>query len=171
MNSGQRVPAMQLRELLVKKGVKPSFQRVNILHYIMNSISHPSVDDVYNALYKEIPTLSKTTVYNTLKMFADKGLVSALAISDTEIRYDHAGKRHAHFMCMVCHKIYDIPLESDLLSIEKIHEHEIVQTEISFKGICKSCLKAKSDERSIETRRLSLASLHDAEDTGNAKSF
>ncbi|MFZ5515003.1 MAG: Fur family transcriptional regulator [Candidatus Zhuqueibacterota bacterium] len=151
MNYGQLATTTHLRELLVKKGVKPSFQRVYILQYIMNSIAHPSVDEVYNALYNEIPTLSKTTVYNTLKMFAEKGLVSALTISDTEMRYDHAGTRHAHFMCLVCHRIYDIPLESNLLTIEKIDDHEIVQTEISFKGICKSCLNSKSDERSIET--------------------
>ena len=56
---------------LVKYGIHPSVQRIAIMDYLIKHRTHPTVDEVYTALSDEIPTLSKTTVYNTLKLFAE----------------------------------------------------------------------------------------------------
>ena len=55
-------------KLLKEKDISPSIQRIRVLEYLQNSKNHPTVDNIYNDLIKEIPTLSKTTVYNILKL-------------------------------------------------------------------------------------------------------
>jgi len=50
--------------------IKPSYQRMKIFQYLLDNHVHPTVDTIYKALCPEIPTLSKTTVYNTLNLFS-----------------------------------------------------------------------------------------------------
>ncbi len=54
----------KLRAYLEEEGIQPSYHRLKILEYMMNHRTHPTVDIIYKNLSKEIPTLSKTTVYN-----------------------------------------------------------------------------------------------------------
>ena len=58
----------ELREHLKKEGIQPSYHRLKILEYLQAYRTHPTVDIIYKNLSKEIKTLSKTTVYNTLKL-------------------------------------------------------------------------------------------------------
>lgn len=53
------------RDYLEKCGIKPSLQRIAIVEYLMENRIHPTADDIYHALCIQVPTLSKTTVYNT----------------------------------------------------------------------------------------------------------
>lgn len=46
---------------LVAVGIRPSLQRLAIMDYLLHHPIHPTIDDVYQALCKEVPTLSKTT--------------------------------------------------------------------------------------------------------------
>ena len=50
---------------LVEKGIRPSVQRLAILDYLIKHPTHPNIEDVYKALENKVPTLSRTTVYNT----------------------------------------------------------------------------------------------------------
>ena len=59
----------KLREYLENEGVHPSYHRLKILEYLMNHRTHPTVERIPKEPSKEIPTLSKTTIYNTLKLF------------------------------------------------------------------------------------------------------
>ena len=58
---------------LLEYNIKPSMQRIAIMEYLMEHRTHPSADEIYTALSPSMPTLSKTTVYNTLKLFAEQG--------------------------------------------------------------------------------------------------
>ena len=60
-------------ERLTRHGIRPSAQRVAIMQYIMTHHTHPTVGEIFDELCPLIPTLSKTTVYNTLRMFSEKG--------------------------------------------------------------------------------------------------
>ena len=63
---------MQAKEastVLISHGIKPTLQRIAIMSYILEHRVHPTIEDVYNGLITNFPTLSKTTVYNTLRMF------------------------------------------------------------------------------------------------------
>ena len=129
-----------LKNLLSSKGVKPSFQRLSVLKYLMDKKGHPSVDTIYQSLLPEIPTLSRTTVYNTLNLLTEREVVTALTIDDTEVRYDYIEEPHSHFQCLNCSRIIDIGLNSDIYSIESLDGHKVFEAQINFKGVCKNCL-------------------------------
>ncbi len=143
--SVRSVSTEELKSLLQQKGVKASVQRLSILRYVMENMDHPSVDKIYQRLLPQIPTLSKTTVYNTLKQLTDKGLITALNIDDTEIKYDFIEQPHAHFRCLSCGHIYDVELDSAIYQTQTIDGHQVVSTQINFKGICNNC-KQKTKE-------------------------
>lgn len=58
-----------ITEYLIKNNIRPSFQRIKILEYLANNNNHPTADEIFKDVVKEIPMLSKTTVYSTLTLF------------------------------------------------------------------------------------------------------
>ncbi|MCK9266328.1 transcriptional repressor [bacterium] len=128
-----------IAQLLETKNIQASYHRIKILEYLVNNRIHPTVDNIYSALVKGIPTLSKTTVYNTVKLFVSKKLVMQVTVEDNEARYDYSETPHFHFKCKKCEKLYDIFQESDLLKSNEIDGHRIEEYHIDFKGICSFC--------------------------------
>lgn len=130
-----------LKEELVKRQIKPSHQRVKILEYLREHRFHPTVDEIYQALKGEIPTLSKATVYNTLKAFEDANLVQTIHIEENEARYDINTDYHGHFKCQSCGQVYDFEINVDIDTIEDLKNFQITEKNINFKGFCPKCLK------------------------------
>ena len=141
MNNEKELAMKKLKEYLERKNIHPSYHRLKILKYLMNHKIHPTVDMIYKNLSKEIPTLSKTTVYNTLNLFLRKGIVSGLTIDGSEIRYDYNTKPHVHFICIKCGCVYDIHLKCPVFDKEIIEGHKITEHHIYLKGICSECLE------------------------------
>lgn len=131
--------SLKIAEQLSNSGVKPSIARIHIYNYLLKSKNHPTVDTIYSDLISEIPTLSKTTVYNTLKVFMEANLVKALNLYENEKRYDIIDDNHSHFVCEKCDKIYDIPYkDTDLLPVG-YNDFKIKEKQILLKGICGKC--------------------------------
>lgn len=128
---------------LLDKDIQVSYHRLKILEFLINNRIHPSVDDIYKKLLPEIPTLSKTTVYNTLKIFVDKGLVSIVTTEGDEIRYDYSEETHLHFKCKKCSALYDIFYKCEILKQKEIDGHLIDEHHFYFRGICRNCKKEK----------------------------
>ena len=82
---------------LTEHGIRPSLQRLAILDYLIKHTNHPNVDEVYQAMCHDIPTLSKTTVYNTLRMFADNHVAQMITIDAHRVCYDGNMKPHVQF--------------------------------------------------------------------------
>ena len=99
-----------LRQELKTKNIGLSHQRLKVLEYLTQNRCHPTVDQIYTELQKDIPTLSKTTVYNTLRILAEAGLVKVISIEDKECRFDIDTEDHGHFKCESCGTIFDFPL-------------------------------------------------------------
>lgn len=131
-----------IKTIISSKGVKATFQRIKIMEYLLNNKSHPTVEEIFIALVKQIPTLSKTTIYNTLNLFVEKNIVKTLNFSGVETRYDVVAKSHHHFICKRCRKIYDINVECNFLCDENkvVNGNQIEEVTGYFKGICKKCL-------------------------------
>ncbi len=136
----------EAHEYLVQKGIRPSQQRLAIMRYLLSHRTHPTADDIYVALHKDMPTLSKTTVYNTVELLVKEGALCAINIDERNVRYDVTTDIHAHFRCVRCGKIYDIPLDS--LSVDKqyvladnphLKDFVVHNTQIYHKGICPTC--------------------------------
>ena len=94
--------------LLQEHGIRPSAQRVLVLDYLRSVHSHPSADTIYRALLRDNPGLSRTTVYNTLELFAQKGLALSLDFGEGYQRFDGEVKPHTHFKCEKCGAVSDI---------------------------------------------------------------
>lgn len=94
--------------ILSKAGIRPSVQRVAVYSYLEENKNHPTVETVFAALSPMYPTLSRTTIYNTLKLFEEKKIVQTIQIEDDKLRYDTDMRNHIHFKCMKCGKIFDM---------------------------------------------------------------
>lgn len=94
--------------LLSENGIRPSVQRIAVYEYLCEHPEHPTVDTVYASLSPIYPTLSRTTIYNTLKLLAEHGLVQTIQIEEDKLRYDANVEPHIHFKCTKCGKIIDL---------------------------------------------------------------
>lgn len=132
----------KLKSLLESHGLKPTFQRLTVLEYLQKHHSdHPTAETIHEALLSKIPTLSITTIYNTLSAFLERKIISAETITGTEVRYDFASEPHHHFLCVACGKIYDVKIKCPLGNDEKktVDGHYITEVHGYFKGICREC--------------------------------
>jgi Fur family transcriptional regulator, peroxide stress response regulator len=100
---------MKATEMLRERGIQPSQQRIRIYEALAEVKSHPSADWIHRRLAPEMPTLSRTTVFSTLDLFARKGLAQRLALSGSELRYDAETAPHVHFRCRSCGAVSDLP--------------------------------------------------------------
>ena len=130
-------------EYLKNNGIKPSYQRIKIFQYLVEKKNHPTVDMIYKALCSEIPTLSKTTVYNTLNLFIEKKIVNVIVIEENETRYDSVMGVHGHFKCENCGKIFDVDISNGVVGNKELENFEIKEQHYYFKGICKDCSNNK----------------------------
>ena len=128
------------------RGIRPSQQRIKILEYLKANHCHPTVDQIYTSLQPEIPTLSRTTVYNTLNEFIKNGLVRAISIEETESRYDILVHDHGHFKCDSCGTIYNFNVNIEQLAAGDLKDFQINDRNVYFKGVCPRCLQKISPE-------------------------
>ena len=139
---------MKTYDYLLNFNIKPSVQRLAIMDYLLTHRTHPSIDEIYLALCDDIPTLSKTTVYNTLKLFVEHGAAQMLTIDERNACYDGDISQHAHFLCKQCNKIYDMPAPHEDGQVGRMKEDGFQVDEIRYyyRGICPSC-KQLNDEQ------------------------
>lgn len=135
--------SIDISKYLSDYGVKVSFQRMKIFEYFVKHRNHPTVNDIYEEIVKEIPTLSKTTVYNTLNLFVEKNILDLIIIEENESRYDWAECIHGHFKCECCKGVYDIGIDVNTMKqqIPDLNGFKVNEHHIYFKGICPKCIK------------------------------
>lgn len=126
---------------LITNNIKPSYARIKVMEYLLQKKSHPTADEIFNALVEEIPTLSKTTVYNTLKAFAKANLVKLIITEENENRFDADISEHGHFKCDLCGRVYDFSIDLSPLEFTELEGFKINERNVDFRGICKVCLK------------------------------
>jgi len=134
-------------EILNRKGIKPSYARMRIYEYLCLKRNHPTVEDIYGELVRDIPTLSRTTVYNTLGLFLEKGLLQLVTIEQNELRYDADTACHGHFKCVQCGRVYDFDADPGLLPEGGLEGFEISGKNVYYTGRCKGCME-KGNQRS-----------------------
>ena len=130
------------KEHLEKFGIRPSIQRVAVMSYLLNNRTHPTVDEIYSALLSTIPTLSRTTVYNTLKLLHDHGAVLVLSIDNSTTHYDGYTHPHAHFFCSECGRVFDVEMDDTEFVVRNRPQNAALITDeaLYYKGVCTECL-------------------------------
>jgi Fe2+ or Zn2+ uptake regulation protein len=124
---------------LKNHGIQPSYQRLKIFEYLLSNHTHPTADNIYQALKPQIPSLSKTTIYNTMKLFVESGIANAITIDEGETRYDAEMVIHGHFKCVTCGDVFDFETEMPEIKSEKIKDFNVEEYHIYFKGSCNKC--------------------------------
>jgi Fur family iron response transcriptional regulator len=123
---------MDLIATLHAHDIQPSVQRVAVARYVLQTHEHPSADVVWTRVKAELPVISRATVYNTLHLFAEKGLVRELALAENCVVFDPKMEPHHHFVDDDTGAISDIPWEAlrvkgvDALAGFTVREHQVV---------------------------------------------
>ncbi|WP_059048930.1 Fur family transcriptional regulator [Paenibacillus senegalimassiliensis] len=127
---------------LKSNGVRITPQRHAILAYLMESMSHPTADEIYRSLEPRFPNMSVATVYNNLKMLIEAGMVQELSYGDNSSRFDADVSNHYHIVCEQCGKIEDFmypSLEDVERTAEEVTGFEIHGHRLELHGICRHC--------------------------------
>jgi Fe2+ or Zn2+ uptake regulation protein len=106
--------------------------------------SHPTMEDVYQKIKSQMPDVSRSTIYNTLRELVEMGELNMVDNwGSTSTRYDLNASHHHHLYCVQCHKLIDI--EEEIGSIEYPDEKEtgfkIQRSQVTFFGLCSDCQK------------------------------
>ena len=128
------------------EGIKLTHQRIEIFREVAQTGDHPDADLVYQRVRDRIPTVSLDTVYRTLWLLNDLGLVKTLGSSRGRTRFDANLNRHHHFVCGQCGFTRDF--DSSTLDNIRLPDSvgslgEIVATHVEVSGICRECLDKK----------------------------
>lgn len=131
-------------DTLKETGVRITPQRHAILEYLVETLSHPTADDIYKALEGKFPNMSVATVYNNLRVFREAGLVKELTYGDASSRFDYVTNEHYHIICEECGKIVDF-LYPGLDEVEALAEHvtgfKVSHHRMEIYGLCGVCQK------------------------------
>lgn len=130
-------------DLLKKHSINPSSQRVRIFDYLAASKEHPTVDIIYEDLQREGHLFSRATVYNTVNLFLQRGLIRSVKVDTHEMRYDVVSEFHAHFKCESCGAILDLPMAEPLP--KDTRGLLIRQASLTYSGLCRNCRKDHAD--------------------------
>lgn len=144
MTQQQDDRAQMMIEALREAGHRITPQRTAIAEVLSRSTSHPSVESIYKELQPRFPSMSLATVYKTVALFVELGLVLDLGTHHDERRYDgRCARPHLHLLCERCGAIYDcefadIPVESLRRAAER-EGFEVGTVRCDVTGICRAC--------------------------------
>jgi len=108
----------QVVEALQEHGIQPSAQRVVVGEYVLFTEEHPSADQVWARVKKTFPLLSRATVYDTLNLFVEKGLLRQLVLAEGKVVFDPNIESHHHFIDESTGIIHDVPWHA--LEVRKV---------------------------------------------------
>ncbi len=128
---------MTSAEILQQHGIRPSLTRVIIYDYLRAHRTHPTADEIYQALSPTAPTLSKTTVYNTVKLLSASGVIKTITIEEQQARFDACTDIHGHGLCTKCGKVFDFDTALPKMSLPE--GFDILATEVYCTGTCMDC--------------------------------
>lgn len=101
---------------LVAHSISPTHQRVQIAAVLLSKMQHLSADQVMHIVNRESNVVSKATVYNTLGLFARKGLVREVIIDPSKVFYDSNTSSHHHFYNTSSGELTDIDASQLVIS-------------------------------------------------------
>jgi Fe2+ or Zn2+ uptake regulation protein len=125
--------------LLRAHGVPPTAQRLAVAEYVLATEDHPSADEVLARAKERLPMLSRATVYNTLHLLVDKGLLTELTVAGGRIVYDCNTTPHHHFIDEQTGLVHDIPFEAlRVTKVEPLPGFDVREYTVIMRGRRKS---------------------------------
>lgn len=133
-------------DALRRAGVKITHQRLEIFRELAKTSDHPDAEAIYKGVRRRIPTVSLDTVYRTLWLLFDLGLITSLGPPRDRVRFDANTDAHHHFICTKCGMIRDFYCDKfDQLKLPDTVESfgRVDKTQIEIKGLCLQCSRKK----------------------------
>ena len=141
MSDSQKSDA-QVIQALRSKGYKATPQRIAICRFALSSKEHPSAQKVYSEVKKVHPTLSLSTVYKTLQVLKELGMLQELSSSLSQTRFDPNVKLHINLVCLQCGTIADVndPVGKELIrTVTSSAEFTVTKHHLDVYGLCRKC--------------------------------
>ncbi len=124
---------------LTDHGIQPSAQRVAVAQYVLSVHDHPTADRVWNEVRARFPWISRATVYNTLNLFVERGLLRQLAITEGSVVFDPKTDRHHHFIDDSTGEIHDVPWEAvEVHNVHALEGFQITDYQVVMRGARRS---------------------------------
>ena len=119
-------------------------QRNIILSEVREAKDHPSADELYRRVRSTLPKISLGTVYRNLEYLTENGLIRKVEIGGGQRRFDPVLEDHAHFRCVRCGEIEDVPFEvlldeSGCKNQSWMEGRTIFGNNVEYYGICPAC--------------------------------
>jgi Fur family transcriptional regulator, peroxide stress response regulator len=133
-----------LIEQLRSRRISVTPQRLAILGNLESRRDHPTAEQIYQKVRQDMPTISFNTVYKTLEVFCQRGLVYKVNPLHEVARYDFDTGHHAHLICRKCHFIVDLDDEvapAPSLPQEAQAGFQVDHYSLIFWGLCPQCQK------------------------------
>ncbi|HJQ39569.1 MAG TPA: Fur family transcriptional regulator [Thermoanaerobaculia bacterium] len=122
-------------EALQEHGIQPSAQRVAVAEYVLRTHEHPSADLVWKRVRERFPWISRATVYNSLNLFVEKGLLRRLTFAEDSVVFDPRVDTHHHFIDDETGEIVDVPWEKvQVCNIESLRGYDISDYQVVMHG-------------------------------------
>ncbi len=124
-----------LVQKLVEHGIQPSAQRLAVAEYVLFTEDHPTADQVWGRVRETFPMLSRATVFNTLNLFVEKGLLQQLVLAEGSVVFDPKIEPHHHFMDEDTGLIHDIPWETlEVKNVDRLRGFEVKSYQVVLRG-------------------------------------
>ena len=135
-----------LIEYLRQKDLKYTEQRRIILESFLKTETHFTVDDLYAKVKEVNQAIGYTTIYRTLKLFAECGLANEMKFKDGITRYEHrfGHEHHDHLICVRCGQLIEVvepEIEELQEKLARKHNFKIEHHRMELYGTCKKCAK------------------------------
>lgn len=130
--------------ILREKGFKATPQRLAVYDALSSTKSHPNAEMLYNMLQPSYPTMSLATVYKTMDIFAELGLIQVLNVGEDSYRYDAETASHPHIRCIECNRvddIFDFQAEGLMSEVGAQTGYQLTGRQLYFFGRCPECQK------------------------------
>jgi len=123
--------------ILEEHGIQPTAQRAAIAKYVLHSTEHPSADKVWTGIQESFPKICLATIYNTLNLFVEKGLLREVYLAPDSVLFNSNTNRHYHFIDDDTGRSYEIPWNQVEVSSEKtLPDFEVNDYQVVMCGQC-----------------------------------
>ncbi len=132
----------KVTKTLKNNGYKITPQRLAVYNVLKNTKKHPCADSIYNSLQPLFPSMSLATVYKSLEVFKNLGLIQEINLGEGSFRYDANTRLHPHVICLKCGRVDDIE-NFDCLELESVEletAYKIIGHQLYFYGYCPQCI-------------------------------
>ncbi|NKB66968.1 MAG: transcriptional repressor [Candidatus Latescibacteria bacterium] len=139
----EQISVQSASQRLRRAGYRITQQRLAVYAFLHGSGSHPTVEEIHATVKDAFPKISVATVYKSVESLVDVGLVKPIYLGHAATRYDASSQEHAHFRCIACSQIMDIPMDKSPSTRDGLDRCEIIGSSVEFYGFCPGCRRHK----------------------------